>query len=62
MKKYVAAAERFPGAVMMQIYGDESPETRKLMVTMKVKVRRGAPRRGARRGAGEGVCSRERKR
>ena len=39
MKKYMDIAQRFPGVVLMQVYGDESPETRKLMVSMKVKVR-----------------------
>jgi len=31
-------AERFPGVLLLQIFGDESPDTRKLMVSMKVKV------------------------
>lgn len=40
MKKYMEIAEKFPGVVCLQIFGDESPDTRKLMVSMKVKVRR----------------------
>lgn len=38
LKKYAAIAERFPRLVAMQILGDESAETRKLMMSMKVKV------------------------
>ncbi|GBF92257.1 thioredoxin [Raphidocelis subcapitata] len=38
MKKYMDIAERFPNLVLLQVLGDESPDTRKLMVSMKVKV------------------------
>jgi hypothetical protein len=52
MKKYMDIAQRFPGAVLMQLYGDESADTRKLMVSMKVKVRRGRKDQGG--GSGRG--------
>lgn len=39
LKKYMDIASRFPDTVLLQILGDESAETRKLMVSMKVKVR-----------------------
>lgn len=39
MKKYMHIAESFPEVVLLQMFGDESQETRKLMVSMKVKVR-----------------------
>lgn len=38
MKKYMEIAEKLPGVVCLQIFGDESPDTRKMMVSMKVKV------------------------
>ena len=38
LKVYMDIARRFPEAVLMQILGDESPDTRRLMVKMKVKV------------------------
>ncbi|KAI8465605.1 MAG: hypothetical protein J3K34DRAFT_436614 [Monoraphidium minutum] len=38
LKKYMAIAQQFPDAVLLQISGDESPDTRKLMMSMKVKV------------------------
>jgi thioredoxin-like negative regulator of GroEL len=38
MKKYIDITERFPSLVLLQILGDENAETRKLMVSMKVKV------------------------
>ena len=38
MKKYISMASRFPDVACMQLYGDESPDTRRMMVTMKVKV------------------------
>jgi hypothetical protein len=39
MKKYMYIAEQWPDVVLLQIFGDESPDTRKMMVSMKVKVR-----------------------
>lgn len=38
MKKYMAVAQRYQDVLLLQIFGDESADTRKLMVTMKVKM------------------------
>eukprot|EP00775_Hariotina_reticulata_P005338 gene5339-5575_t len=37
-RKYLALAERFPEVVMCEVYGDETPDTRKMMMKMQVKV------------------------
>lgn len=34
----VLQAERFPEVVMCEVYGDETPDTRKMMMKMQVKV------------------------
>ena len=36
-RKYARLAESFPEVVMMEIYGDETPDTRRFMVEMKIK-------------------------
>lgn len=38
LRKYMRLAERFPEVLMLDIYGDESPGTRKSMMEWQVKV------------------------
>jgi hypothetical protein len=35
---FVLQASRFPEVVMCEVYGDETPDTRKMMMSMQVKV------------------------
>jgi hypothetical protein len=38
LRKYMRLAEKFPEVVCLDIYGDESPGTRKLMISWQVRV------------------------
>jgi hypothetical protein len=38
LRKYTRLAERFPEVLMLEVYGDESPNTRKTMMEWQVKV------------------------
>lgn len=37
VRKYARMADAFPEVVMLEIYGDETPDTRRFMVEMKIK-------------------------
>lgn len=37
-RKYLSIASRFPDCILAEIYGDETPDTRKMMMTMDVRV------------------------
>eukprot|EP00878_Enallax_costatus_P001057 GHUV01001192.1.p2 GENE.GHUV01001192.1~~GHUV01001192.1.p2 ORF type:complete len:220 (+),score=40.27 GHUV01001192.1:113-772(+) len=37
-RKYMAIAERFSECILCELYGDETPETRKMMIRLQVKV------------------------
>jgi hypothetical protein len=37
-RKYSALASRFPEAVLLEIYGDDSPASRQMMIAMQVRV------------------------
>uniref|UniRef100_A0A383VHJ7 Thioredoxin domain-containing protein n=1 Tax=Tetradesmus obliquus TaxID=3088 RepID=A0A383VHJ7_TETOB len=37
-RKYMSIAQRFPEVVCCELYGDETPETRKMMIRLQVKV------------------------
>lgn len=37
-RKYLSIAQRFPDCILAEIYGDETPETRKMMMQMEVRV------------------------
>lgn len=37
-RKYMSIAERFPECILCELYGDETPDTRKMMMRLQVKV------------------------